>query len=203
MSARTMFVKALAVSFRYANTGIGSSSFTWGAATAGAVGWTMTGACLLFRTFIRGSGFRVPRQSPLLLVRIPQRPAPCECHPGMRRRPLPGLVPRKYFPPPSGLCEEGCRDSASLLSAFVLRAAKKSPEGSSFMILSCRVLWEFPRIGACFAVPDFNTAFISLLPELQPAQLSLSIASRSAAACSWLFTRIVRMPKYSAIGRFR
>ncbi len=190
MSARTMFVKALAVSFRYANTGIGSSSFPWGAATVGAVGWTMTGACLLFRTSIRGSGFRVPRQSPLLLVRIP-------------RRPLPGLVPRKYFPPPSGLCEEGCRDSASLLSAFVLRAAKKSPEGSSFMILSCRVLWEFPRIGACFAVPDFNTAFISLLPELQPAQLSLSIASRSAAACSWLFTRIVWMPKYSAIGRFR
>lgn len=91
----------------------------------------------------------------------------------------------------------------SLLSAFVLRAAKKSPEGSSFMILSCRVLWEFPRIGACFAVPDFNTAFILLLPELQPVQLSLSIASRSAAACSWLFTRIVRMPKYSAIGRFR
>lgn len=135
--------------------------------------------------------------------RIPHWPAPCECHPGMRRRPLPGLVPRKYFPPPSGLCEEGCRDSASLLSAFVLRAAKKSPEGSSFMILSCRVLWEFPRIGACFAVPDFNTAFILLLPELQPVQLSLSIASRSAAACSWLFTRIVRMPKYSAIGRFR
>ena len=66
-----MFVKALAVSFRYANTGIGSSSFPWGAATVGAVGWTMTGACLLFRTSIRGSGFRVPRQSPLLLVRIP------------------------------------------------------------------------------------------------------------------------------------
>lgn len=127
MSARTMFVKALAVSFRYANTGIGSSSFTWGAATAGAVGWTMTGACLLFRTFIRGSGFRVPRQSPLLLVRIPQRPAPCECHPGMRRRPLPGLVPRKYPLPLPDFVKKAAEILRSLLSAFVLRAAKKSP----------------------------------------------------------------------------
>lgn len=32
---------------------------------------------------------------------------------------------------------------------------------------------------------------------------SFSMASSSAAACSWLFTRIVWMPKYSAIGRFR